>query len=86
MLCMLILLCSCTPAANDWQTQYDLGMRYLEEGNYEEAIMAFSAAIDIDPKRPEAYIGAADAYEKSDDLENALKILQQGIEIRMIRN
>ena len=24
----------------DWQTKYDLGVRYLSEGNYEEAILA----------------------------------------------
>ena len=28
-----------------WQEQYDLGQKYLTEGNYEEAIMAFTAAI-----------------------------------------
>lgn len=29
-----------------WQEQYDLGLRYLSEGNYEEAIIAFTAAIE----------------------------------------
>ena len=65
-------------AADGWQEQYDLGMRYLTEGNYEEAILAFTAAIEIDPKQPEAYIGAADAYELLDDLENAIKMLETG--------
>lgn len=37
-------------------------MRYLTEGNYAEAIIAFSAAIEIDPKQPEAYIGRGDAH------------------------
>ena len=45
-----------------WREQYDLGVRYLEEGNYEEAIIAFTAAIEIDPKRAEAYVGRGDAY------------------------
>ena len=31
--------------------QYDLGMRYLSESNYEEAILAFTAAIKIDPNK-----------------------------------
>ena len=35
-------------AKNAWQEQYDLGMRYLNDGNYEEAIIAFTAAIEID--------------------------------------
>ena len=45
-----------------WQEQYDLGVRYLSEGNYEEAIIAFTAAIEIDPKRAPAYVGRGDAY------------------------
>lgn len=49
-------------AGTTWQEQYDLGVRYLSEGNYEEAIIAFTAAIEIDPKRAEAYVGRGDAY------------------------
>lgn len=45
-----------------WQEQYDLGVRYLSEGNYEEAIIAFTAAIEIDPKQAPAYAGRGDAY------------------------
>lgn len=45
-----------------WQEQYDLGVRYLSEGNYQEAILAFTAAIEIDPKQAPAYVGRGDAY------------------------
>ncbi len=55
-----------------WQEQYDLGVRYLSEGNYEEAIIAFTAAIEIDAKRPEGYIGRGDAYVLSGDTEENL--------------
>ena len=55
-----------------WQEQYDLGLRYLEEGNYEEAILAFTAAIEIDPKRAPAYVGRGDAYVKSGETESNL--------------
>lgn len=65
-------------AKDAWQEQYDLGMRYLNEGNYEEAIIAFTAAIEIDPKRPEAYLGAAEAYRGMGDADSARKILEQG--------
>ena len=51
-----------TPQPPTWQEQYDLGVRYLSEGNYEEAIIAFTAAIEIDPKRAEAYIERGNAY------------------------
>ena len=45
-----------------WQEQYDLGIRYLSNGNYEEAIIAFTAAIEIDPKQAPAYVGRGNAY------------------------
>ena len=50
-----MLFCACTAKdglaesaqetmqAPSWQAQYDLGVRYLSEGNYEEAILAFEA-------------------------------------------
>lgn len=50
------------PQKPTWQEQYDLGVRYLSEGNYEEAIIAFTAAIEIDPKQAPAYVGRGDAY------------------------
>ena len=62
-----------------WQEQYDLGVRYLSDGNYEEAIIAFTAAIEIDSKRPEAYLGLADAYTGTGDLDAARKALEDGL-------
>ena len=71
-----MLFCACTAKdgltesaqetmqAPSWQTQYDLGVRYLSEGNYEEAIIAFTAAIEIESKRAESYLGRAQAYDK----------------------
>ena len=61
---LILGLCACGPkeTAPTWQEQYDLGIRYLSEGNYEEAIIAFTTAIEIDPKHPEAYVGRGDAY------------------------
>ena len=44
------------------QTQLDLGNKYLAEEQYEDAIVAFEAAISIEPKTPEAYKGLAEAY------------------------
>lgn len=47
---------------NTYQKQYELGQKYLDELKYEEAVEAFTAAIEIDDKKPEAYVGRADAY------------------------
>lgn len=82
-ICLMLLLPACAadqPGGTDeepsqaltWQEQYDLGVRYLSEGNYEEAILAFSAAIDIDAKRAPAYVGRGDAYVKSGKTEGNL--------------
>ena len=66
LLALCLLLTSCTVKSsgggNAWQEQYDLGVRYLSEGNYEEAVIAFTAAIEIDPNQVDAYRGLADAY------------------------
>jgi len=57
---MLFSLVACAQNAEaTWQEQYDLGVRYLNEGKYEEAVIAFHAAIEIDPKQADAYIGLA---------------------------
>ena len=78
-LLLTLSLAACGEKAPTWQEQYDLGQRYLTEGNYEEAILAFTAAIEIDPKRPEAYLSLADAYEASGDLDAARKTLEDGL-------
>ena len=77
---MLLCLCGCgaTQAPLSWQEQYDLGVRYLNEGNYEEAILAFEAAIAIDPKRPEAYASLADAHFAAGDEAAAKAVLEEG--------
>ena len=76
---LTVTLCACgKTSGGSWQEQYDLGVRYLSDGNYEEAIIAFTAAIKIDSKRPEAYLGLADAYTGQGDLANAIKTLERG--------
>lgn len=85
---LLVLgLCGCgqrpaaaaSSAGGTWQEQYDLGMKYLEDGRYAEAVEAFTAAIQIDPKQAPAYLGLADAYVGQGDYENAKKALKDGL-------
>ena len=42
--------------------QIRLGIQFLSQGNYKEALLAFTAAIEIDPKNGEAYDGRARTY------------------------
>ena len=77
---IMLLFCSCSPSTEDlWQEQYDLGMRYLSNGEYEEAILAFNAAIEIEAKRYEAYISLADVYIELEQYDMAIKVLEDAI-------
>ena len=77
---LVLNLVACGGSVPTWQEQYDLGIRYLSEGNYEEAIIAFNAAIEIEPEHAEAYIGLADAYIGLGDLPQARNSLTGGLE------
>ena len=80
---LLIMVCICVVGCGKskptWQEQYDLGMRYLEEGNYEQAIVAFTAAIEIDPNQALAYVGRADGYVASEQHENHFQLAHRSI-------
>ena len=74
---LMLLLTAC---GNTWQKHYDLGMKYLNDGNYEEAIIEFEAAIEIDETKADAYIGLAEVYIEQGDLQKAIEILEEGYE------
>lgn len=84
---IIFICCLGACAANteaQWQEQYDLGVRYLSEGNYEEAIIAFTAAIEIDANRAEAYVGRGDAYigsGETEDLADALGDYEKALDL-----
>jgi len=59
-LCLVLVLCAC--GASKLEKQLDLGAKYLEELDYDNAIAAYTAAIDVDPASIDAYVGLAKAY------------------------
>ncbi|MBR5640654.1 MAG: tetratricopeptide repeat protein [Firmicutes bacterium] len=72
-LCLVALLALFTLSACDesgaeageavsWQDYYNQGAELFAEGNYDEAIAAFSEAIGLDPEQVLAYIGRGDSY------------------------
>ena len=79
-----VLLSACSKGGR-WQKQYDLGMQYLTEGNYEEAIVAFNTAIEIEPNQAMAYVGRGNAYigsgETAENLALALGDYQQALKL-----
>lgn len=80
---LLIAICFFTSCGKDivaWQEKYNLGTKYLAESNYEEAVVAFTAAIKIDPKQPTAFIGRGNAYAMLDDnFEKAIADYEQAL-------
>lgn len=66
---------------NRLSRQLNLGNRYLEEQNYEQAIVEFDKAITIDPMNVDAYLGKAEAYIGLGDLQSTLDTLQTGYDL-----
>jgi len=64
---------------NRLSRQLNLGNRYLEEQNYEQAIVEFDKAIAIDPMSVEAYLGKEQAYIGMDDIDMAMQTLEDGL-------
>ncbi len=61
--------------------QLALAYKLLEEGKYDEAIIAFNKVIDIDGKNIDAHIGLSKAYVKLEDYDEAEKVLNKALEI-----
>jgi tetratricopeptide (TPR) repeat protein len=59
----------------------DLGHKYLLEENYEEAILTFEKAIAVESKNALGYIGAAMADMGLEKPEEAVAILERGLEV-----
>lgn len=61
--------------------QLEIGQRYLDEMDYEQAIVAFEQAIAIDPKCEDAYHGMAVAYAGMGEYENSLENFDKLLEL-----
>ena len=82
----LLLIVTCvvilqTGVLNPVKHNLELGYKYLEEGKYDEAILAFNKVIEIDENNIEARFGLVDAYEGIEDYEKAEEILNQILEL-----
>ncbi len=76
---VLIFVMADSPAKK-YEEQLKLAERYLDELDYDKAIAAYRAAIDIDPKAEDAYLGLADVYVEKGELQAAIDILKEGLE------
>ena len=57
------------------------GIKYLMDGQYEEAILAFDKAIKIEPKTTEARVYQAKAYVGNEEFDEAVEVLEEAQKI-----
>ena len=83
-LAVLIFTLSAVAIYNSPEKKYDrqlsLAERFLDELDYEKAIAAYKAAIEIDPNNPEAYKMLAELYLAMDDRDSAMETVRAGID------
>lgn len=79
---LLSVTAACTKAERPLSVEelLDLGEKYLLEQSYEQAVVQFLKAIEIEPMNPRGYTGAAEAYIGLGRTEEAVTVLQQGRE------
>ncbi len=66
---------------NKLQKQLNLGTKYLDDMDYEQALVAFEAALDIDPMNADAYLGIVEVYIRINEFEKALEVAKEGYEV-----
>lgn len=59
----------------------ELGNKYLQEGNYTEAVLEYEKAIIIEPKTTEARVGAAKGYIGNGEVDKSITILKEAQKI-----
>ena len=76
----LLMVLSKSAEAKKLEEQLDLGDKYLCELQYEQAVVAYLAAIEIDPKNVDAYLGLADAYVAMGEYDKAIEVLENALD------
>lgn len=83
---VLFALAACSKSVEQQAAeQLELGQRYLTEGKYEEAIVAFNKVIELDEKNIEAYLGLGSSYEGqanlfAEDNQKTIQFYEQAAE------
>lgn len=62
----------------EYREHLELGNSYLNELEYEQAIIELRVAIEIEPNYSEAYLALSEVYVAMGDYENAIAVLQEG--------
>jgi|SRR5450432_4400144 tetratricopeptide (TPR) repeat protein len=60
--------------------RYGLAMEYKNSGDFEEAVKAFSALLEIEPTYSAAYFHGGQSLEKAGRVEEARDMYRRGVE------
>lgn len=71
LIAVVIFLVSGYGKKTSYEYYLDLGERYLSEMKYEESVVAYSKAIELNPDCLDAFVGRGDAYFALNELEKA---------------
>lgn len=66
---------------HQWALFLNLGVAYLEQQDYAEAVNALETAVLLEPAHPEAHFNLAMAYEKAGRLGDAMKEIVAALQI-----
>jgi tetratricopeptide (TPR) repeat protein len=67
-----------TPSADE---HLDMGIDYLDQGQFDQAITEFQTAIQLDPDGAKAHYNLGLAYQKQDKLDEAAAAYQEAIQL-----
>ena len=81
-LAALAVLSSCSADPQKAKQRYlQSGVRYIESGKYEQAILQFQNAIKLDPRFAEAFYQMSKAYLANRDAQRSFNALRQAIDL-----
>jgi Flp pilus assembly protein TadD len=72
-------------APKDPQLVIDRGVVLFLQGETNEAVRTFLAAIALDPRRADAYLDLGAAYEKQGNIREALRAYQNGADLKEVK-
>lgn len=63
------------------QEQLNLGAKYIDELQYEQALACYKSVVEIDPKSVDAYLGIVETYIRMGEYDLALEWAEKGYEL-----
>ena len=61
---------------------YSIGQKYVEEDNFDMAVLAFERAVELSPEWPEAHNALGEAYAKLLRFEDAVAEFDKALELK----